>query len=159
MGDKPASQPISVVIAEEGQDFDAVNEPVSTKSSVVEAASTSEAMEVTSASTSSQNVDHETMIKRGYRVTTTQPPLYFLPRSEDKIAQMRKRRNYELDSTTLPARFYSNRSRDRKKRAHHEMESHRYEGGNRFDGGRFEGDRFDRPPRFHDRRDAYYPRG
>lgn len=118
--------------------------------------------------------------ERGVLTTKTQPPLTFRPKSEEQIAQMRKRRNYELDSTILGGRYYGDRDR---KRRHAELSSsnasshapssssggrdshsnsggrhggdRRYnDGGNRFGGsGRYErpNDRYDR----YDRHDKY----
>lgn len=120
---------------------------------------TNSSMDVTTAKAELPSPNHDEMLRKGYRVTTTQPPLYFLPRSEDKIQYIRKRRNYELDSTTLTARFYANRGH-RKKRSHYEMDDRQEgDGAGRFEGRRSEGGRFDRPPRYHDRRDGYHPRG
>lgn len=57
------------------------------------------------------------LLTKGFMATKTEPVLYFRPRQEEQIAIMRKRRNYELDSSTMSGRFYHNR--DNRHQRHH----------------------------------------
>jgi hypothetical protein len=61
-----------------------------------------------------EQLKHYTQDK-GFLVTKTQPPLLFRPKPEEQVKSMRKRRNYDLDSTVLSGRFYATREKRRHK--------------------------------------------
>lgn len=114
INDKPGAKPITIELYNESNAEIKMEvsepEPAATSSTSFNAASPARAESIASFQQQQQQEFTET---KGFLVTKTHPPLYFKPKSEEQVRAMRKRRNYDLDSTGLTGRFYANRERRR----------------------------------------------
>jgi hypothetical protein len=110
---KPGANPISIDIV--APNFEFVTPSVS-ESSAMDVSTTEipSSVQLETESTTMVTDAGDKAEASGILFTKTLPSLSFRPRSEEQVAHMRKRRNYELDSTTLNGRFYSEKKRKRR---------------------------------------------